>query len=119
VASEALRRGGCAFLVALACAAPGCRGTERRAQDALETDSSVAASAAMLAAARRDGKVSRAFARTACDALYRQAEAARASVAGTPADRADARLADATARLDRTAAAVAALAKAVDQGDAR
>lgn len=115
MANGAFRRGARALLVVAGCAASACRGKEQRLQDALQTDSSVSASAAMVAAAHRDGTVSRAFARTACDALYRQLESARSSVAGTPADRADPRLAAAAARLDRTAAALAALAGSLDE----
>jgi hypothetical protein len=116
VSNAALGRGGRLLLLALACLACACRGKERRLRDARKTDESVAASASLLAQARRDGKVSRAFARTTCDVLYQQLETARASVAGTPADRADPQLKDAAVRLDRGADAVASLSKALAEG---
>jgi len=115
VSNAACARGGRLLLLALACVTCACRGKERRLREARKTDESVTASASLLAQARRDGTVSRAFARTTCDVLYRQLETALVSVAGTPADRADPRMRDAAGRLDRSADAVAALAKA-DQG---
>jgi hypothetical protein len=110
--------GGRALLVTLGLIAAGCRGKEQRVKEAMDAASSASATLSMLAAAHAEGAVSRPFARTTCDALYRQLEKERSSVAGTPADRADARLGDAAARLERVAAEVASLAKTLDEGAA-